>query len=559
MASGSITGTRITAVLGITILVWILAGFILYPALTSLEVSLTDQGVFSLKWFREFFGSPSGMEVLENSVVLGLLTVVCCGIVGTGLAFFVNFFRFPFRGVVDKLLLLPMMMPGIIIVFAFVQLYGESGMVTKGIEMLLGLSSAPYEFSGLSGILFVHAYTQYVYFYLTVSLAIKQLDWGVVESARCLGASKTRVFFTVIVPLIAPALITSSAVTFMTGIGSFTAPSILGGGYKVLTTRILLAKANNYMGLAAVQVVILTLVSMLFFFLLRLYERRSINASAVRGVPMQPVCIANPFYRGAVLLLTGTTVFFILLPFAAIIMLSFVDSGSWMVSIFPERFTLDNFAAVFSRRRVYEPFVNSIVMSLVASGLCLGVALPSSWLMEKTRLRFRWLLDIMVMLPLAMPGAAISINLINAASRPSILTFNTVLVGTYFLLPIGYFIRSLPVAAKTLQISIQDLNDCIIDASRSLGATGSVTFRKVVIPILYPGLLAAFMLVFVRSIGEYAVSAFLYTVGNKPVSIAMVNAVFEYDIGLAMAYGTLLIALTVLLSLLIGRFRKPLC
>ncbi|WP_320172497.1 iron ABC transporter permease [Maridesulfovibrio sp.] len=541
---------------GLAVLGWVLVGTILYPALSSLAVSLTRQGVFSTGWYREFLFSSSGMEVLGNSILLGLLTVLCCGLVGTALAFFVNFFRFPGRSVVDKLLLLPIMMPGIIIVFAFMQLYGESGLVTKSIEILFGLKSTPYEFNGLSGILFVHTYTQYVYFYLAVSISLKQMDWAVIESARSLGASRRRVFFSIIVPLIAPALITSSAVTFMTGIGSFTAPSIIGGSFKVLTTRILLSKANNYMELAAAQAMILTAVSLLFFIFFRWYERRKITNPTARSVPLRPVFIRSHFARTLVLALTWLTVILILLPFVVIIIFSFVDSGSLMVSIFPDRFTMDNYAAVFSRRRVLEPFVNSMTMSLAAAGVCACVALPSAWLLEKSRFRFRWALDILVMLPWAMPATAIAVNIINAAARPGVFTFNTVLVGTYVLLPVGYFVRSLPIAVKTVQLAFQDLNDSFLEASRSLGMSGVTTFRRVVLPLLYPGILAGFILVFVHSIGEYTVSAFLYTVGNKPVSIAMVNAVFEYDTGLAMAYGTLLILLTVILSMAIGRFRR---
>ena len=87
------------------------------------------------------------------------------------------------------------MMPGIIIVFAFVQLYGESGLVTKTLESVLNLKEAPYTFTGLPGILFIHALTQYVYYYITVSLAIKQIDSSVIESARNLGASKLKVLY----------------------------------------------------------------------------------------------------------------------------------------------------------------------------------------------------------------------------------------------------------------------------------------------------------------------------------------------------------------------------
>ena len=538
------------------LLVWFLVGYILYPALTTLATSVTDESTFTLLRYLDFFNSAASLTVLKNSIVMGALTMVICGVVGTGLAFFINFFKFPYRNIVEKLLLLPVMMPGIIIVFAFVQLYGESGLVTKTLESVFDLEEVPYRFSGLPGILFIHACTQYVYYYLTVSLAIRQIDHSVIESARTLGASKLKVLTSVIRPWITPALITSAAVTFMTGIGSFTAPSIMGGGYKVLTTQILLAKANNYLGVAAVQVVVLTSISLALFIFFRRYEKRKLFSSSVKGAPFQPIPLDNPLLKWSIILITAVLAFFILLPFLTIILLSFVDSASWMVSIYPQKFCFDNYRDIFTRPRPFQPVFNSVVMSLAAAAVCLAVAVPSSYVIEKTRYKVRWFIDVLVMLPWAMPASAVAVNIITANARPNIFSFNAVLVGSYILLPLGYFVRSLPIVVQAAHISFQELNDTYLEASKSLGASSARTFRKVVLPILYPGLLAGFIFAFVRSIGEYNVSAFLYTASNKPISIAMVNAIFEYNIGLAMAYGSLLILLTAVLSLIIGRVRR---
>lgn len=538
------------------LLAWALVGYILYPALSTLLVSLDASGQISFSRYAEFFSSPSSLETLGNSVLLGALTVIICGLVGTGLAFLVHFFQCPQRRLLDKLLLLPVVMPGIIIVFAFVQLYGESGLVTKTVQTLLGLAEPPWDFSGLPGILLVHAYTQYVYFYITVSISVRQIDSCAVESARSLGASRLRVLRTIILPYLAPALLTSSAVTFMTGVGAFAAPSIIGGGYKVLTTQILLSKANNYMGMAATEVVVLTLVSLGLFIFFRRFERRRVFTGSVKGVPLEPVRVRGRALRAAMLLAVVLLVSMVLLPFAAIIVLSFVDSSSWMVSIYPQRFSLDNYIAIFTKPRTFRPFWNSTVMSLAAAGGCLLLAVPASWVVEKTRSRLRWAVEILAMLPWAMPASAVAVNIINATSTPSVFTFNQVLVGSFLLLPIGYLIKSLPIMVKTVQISFQGVHDGFIEASKSLGASGFRTMRKVTLPMLAPGMVAGFLLVFVRSLGEYTVSAFLYTASNKPISTAMVNAIFEYDIGLSMAYGALLILLTVLLSLSVGRLRK---
>ena len=136
------------------------------------------------------------------------------------------------------ILLTPMMIPGVIIVIAFIELYGESGILTNALRLLLRLDHPPFYLSGLPGILFVITYTQYVYFYLNVSVALKYVDRSAIDAAVSLGAGRFRIFRDAVLPVIRPALITSAMVTFVSGIGSFSAPNLIGGGYKVLSTQI---------------------------------------------------------------------------------------------------------------------------------------------------------------------------------------------------------------------------------------------------------------------------------------------------------------------------------
>ncbi len=538
---------------GVTFLLLFLFGYILFPALKTVETSILPDGVVSFIHYKNLFTVDVFRAPLINSILLGILSVVVCGFVGMLLAFLLHFFDFPFRNVLDKMLLLPMVMPGIIIVFAFVQLYGESGMVTKAIQFMWGLEHPPFRLSGLPGILFVHAYTQYVYFYLTVSIAIKHIDLSVIESARSLGASRSKVFFSIILPFLKPAIIAASAMTFISGAGSFTAPSIIGGSYKVLTTQILLSKANNYMDIAATQVSVLTCISLIFFAIFRIYETKKQFISSVKGVPFQPVKLTNPILR--CLLLTGALCIIstLILPIFTIILVSFVPSSSWMIHYFPGEFTLQNYAEIFSSSRKMQPFVNSIIMAFAAAAFSLLIAIPSSALIVKGQHRVKWLIEFLVMLPWAIPASAIAINSINAFNEPSIFSFNTVLVGTSVLLPLGYLVRSLPIMVKTINVSFQNMNDMYLEASKSLGATSLQTYRNIALPILLPGIIAGFLLVFIRSIGEYTVSVFLYNASNKPMSIAMMNGVFEYNIGLAMAYGSLLILLTFFLSFVLSK------
>ncbi|WP_051309651.1 ABC transporter permease [Desulfogranum japonicum] len=548
-----VSGIRVFQYSGVCLLLLFLFGYILFPTLKTVETSVYVDGAFSLVHYLELFTVPAYRVPLYNSILLGILTVVVCGCIGVALAFVIHYFDFPCRGLMDKLLLLPMVMPGIVIVLAFVQLYGESGMITKTLQLLFHLESPPFHLSGLPGILIVHAYTQYVYFYITVSIAIRHIDFSIIESARNLGASRRKVFVSIILPFLRPALLAASAMTFISGAGSFTAPSIIGGGFKVLTTQILLSKTNNYMDIAATQVTVLTLVCILFFIIFRIYEAKSTFTSSVRGGGFQPITIRSQTVRWMLMSCAGLLVISIFLPVASIVLVSFVPSSSWMINYFPQDWTFDNYIAIGTSARKMQPFVNSSVMALSAAMAGLIVALPASFIIEKTASRFRWVVEFLVMLPWAIPCSAIAINMINAFNTPSLFSGYTVLVGSTILLPLAYCIRSLPILVKTVNVSLQNLNHVYLEASKSLGATTVQTFRRIAFPIVFPGILAGFLLVCLRSIGEYTVSVFLYTAANKPMSIAMVNGVFEYNLGLAMAYGTLLILLSFVVSLVSTR------
>jgi iron(III) transport system permease protein len=511
------------------------------------------EDVFTLNNYITFFKTSAYCKALINSVILGLLTVLVCGVIGTFLAFMVHFFQHPLSQIVDKLLLLPVVLPGLIIVFSFVQLYGESGLVTKTLQTLTGIEDLDFHLTGLTGILFVHAYTQYVYFYMNVSIAIKHIDRSVIEAARNLGASKLKIFITIIIPFIKPALIASGIITFMTGVGSFSAPSIIGGRYKVMTTQILLSKANNYMEIAATEVMLLMAVSLIYLFIFRFYENKSTFSTSVKGVAFKPVKIKNRFTKGVLIGFSVILAVLILLPVVTIIVLSFVKPGTWMIDIYPREFSIDNYIKIFTKTRSLAPFINSSLMAMITVGLCMLVAIPAAYMVVKTKIKLKIVIEALVMLPWAIPASAIAINMINAFNHPTIFTGNRILVGEYILLPLAYCVCLIPLMFRTVSISFQNLNDTYLEASKSLRANSFQTFRRIVIPMITPGIMGGSLLILIRSLGEYTISAFMYTVSNKPISIAMVNSIFEYEIGLAMAYGALVILLALMIGLFINR------
>lgn len=535
---------------------WFLIGFIVLPMINTISQSFETDTGFAFKNYVEYFKNPNNLQVIKQTFLMGFWTVILCGLIGTGLALYMTFVKVKHKSLIHILLLSPMMVPGVIIVIAFIQLYGESGIITKGIEYLLRIPSGTYTLSGLGGILFIHGCTQYVYFYLNSFVALKYVDYSTIEAARGMGASTYKILFTIIIPAIAPALLSSAVVTFISGLGSFSAPNLIGGGYKVLSTQIVRAKANNYMNIASLQVVILLLMGLSIMLLLQHYERKYSFEANMRNTPIRAMDIKNPIVKWILRVLMGLMVLLIVLPLLGMIILSFAEKGSMMVEIFPKTFTLDNYKKIFSNTRVFKPFINSITMSLIAVSALMVFTLPLSYFMAKKKTKINSMLGFLAMLPWAMPMSTIAINLINAFNVKNVFAFNKALIGTYWILPIAFIIISLPPMIRTNTLAMESFNINLEHASRGLGAGPIKTFLRITAPAVMPAIISSGALVFIRSIGEYTVSALLYGIHNRPISIAMVTAMQEYEIELSMAYGSLTILICFMAMFLVMNLYK---
>ena len=140
-----------------------------------------------------------------------------------------------------------------------------------------------------------------------------------------------------------------------------------------------------------------------------------------------------------------------------------------------------------------------------------------------------------------MPASVIAINLINAFNQKSIFAFGNSLIGGFYIVPIAYTITAVPLLLSSNEVAIQGLNQNMEEASKSLGANMAYTFMHVIIPNIAPGIMAGGVLVFIRTIGEYTMSALLYGVHNRPISISMVTNMQEYKVGISLAYGVIVI------------------
>ena len=184
------------------------------------------------------------------------------------------------------------------------------------------------------------------------------------------------------------------------------------------------------------------------------------------------------------------------------------------------------------------------------------LTVPVSYLCWKRKdLPAGWARAVM-MLPWCLPGSVIGINLINAFNKKSVFAFGQSLIGGYWILPIAYVILSLPLLLSYNDTAMESFNPALDQASHSLGAPSLTTMLRLILPGIAPGIAAGGILAFIRTVGEYTVSALLYGVYNRPISISMVLNIHDFNIGISMSYGVLVIAICFIALLLLLKLDK---
>jgi iron(III) transport system permease protein len=217
--------------------------------------------------------------------------------------------------------------------------------------------------------------------------------------------------------------------------------------------------------------------------------------------------------------------------------------------VIPPEYTLENYRRLFSESQLWRPIVNSISMSVIATAANVVVCFVAAYLIVLRRFSARRLLEILVALPWAIPATAIALGLAATFNRNELITARFLIVGTFWILPLAYFIRNIPLVATAVEGSLRQMDSSLEDAARGLGASWWLTMRRVVLPAARPGLVAGALLAAVTAIGEFVASVVLFTHSNRPISIEILAQLRNLAFGTAAAYSVLLIALVLLMTL----------
>ena len=344
-------------------------------------------------------------------------SVLTTGVLGTALAVLLSRFDFPGRRVLRLFALLPMALPPLIGAVSFYFLYAESGIVPRFLARYSGADAAAVSANGVWGVLLVHTMTMYPYFYLAVSSALAGSDASMEEAALNLGASRFRMWRTVLLPMLTPALVSGTLLTFMVSMASFTAPQFYN--VQTLTMQIVASRTSGAYDVAAAQAMVLSVVSIFFLLAMRWYEDRRLHRGSSKGTPQAVKVLHGVLPRTSCrrrIVAAGPV------PDGAAGRSPWCPSPSTAPG--PPRSCRrntpsDNFTRIFTDPVTLRPILVSAQMSFVAMIGCILVGVLAAWVVTRWKGPGKALLDVMVMLPWALPGTVIGVNIVTAFDSPT--------------------------------------------------------------------------------------------------------------------------------------------
>jgi len=538
----------------------LLAWLVLYPVAIVVADSVRGDAVAT------FVSRPGEWGALWASLWISLASVALAAAIGVPLAFLFEWLEFPGRKALGSLIALPAVLPPFVGVLAFLFLYGESGFVARAVQAVFGLRGPPWRLQGAGAILLVHAYSMYVYFYLLTRAGLAKLDASMLEAAHALGAGRWETLRRVTLPLLRPSLAGAALLVFMTALGSFSAPYVFGGGFRVMTTQIVATKLNGELPLAMVETVALALVAALGLALLRRTEGDEILAALGKGAAPP----RRPIRRAPIRALAATAgwlfTLLLLLPHLTLALVSLVPYSSWTTEALPPVLSFVNYQRLFGEPERLRPLVNSLWMAAASTLGAVALALAAGALARGQRApraprapralralrapsprdRRRGPIETLIALPWALPGTVFAIALTTTFSVHAPLALRWVLVGTVFLLPLAYLVRNLPITGRAVLAGYRQLDPALAEAAASLGAGRWTTFRRVTLPLLRPALAAGGSLAFVAALGDFVTSIVLYTYDNRPISIEIMSSLRLNELGVAAAFGVILMLVSAL-------------
>jgi iron(III) transport system permease protein len=498
------------------------------------------------------------IRVLWNTLLIAVMATVMAIVIGFALAWILTRTNVPGRAQLERLMELPYYMTPLVGALAWAVIAGPKSGFVNQLWKRAGGGGDLVDIYTHFGIAWVMALFEGTVAFVMISAAMKSMDPALEESARVMGASKLRTTLTVTLPMVMPGVLGATLFVFAEMLGSFAAALVIGipGRIYVITTAIwdsTLAYPPDYGRASAMGLALFVVM----FGMLTFYRRMISGGSfaTITGKAFRPRAMDMGRLAWVLFGVCCLYVFLaVVLPIAALLFTSLQRFATVVLS--QAQFTLANYQTALSLGPVRTALVNSLMLGFGVASVGVLVMALLVWIIYRSQLTGRGAIEYLVMFPQAVPRLVFGLALLWAW-----LNIPVPIYGTLWLLALAYFTVMLPLGVRTLAGVVLQIDKSLEECARVCGAGWVYQMRTVTLPLLKPGVIAAWLLIFMACVRELGASVFLMGPNAKVIAPSIVNAFATSGTELTAAMAliqtfTVIVALAILFRLTRGATKE---
>lgn len=541
-------------ILAVSILILVVV--VAIPVLLIFWTSFVVDGSFNARDIMDILSQRDTFEALKNSLIIAFGTTILSTIVGVFFAWLVSRTDLPFKGTMKLLFLVPFMLPSFIGALAWKMLLSpRSGYINRILMDLFDLSDPLFNVYGFGGIIAVETMYLFPFVFIQVCGALERMDPTLEESARISGAGLFTITRKITIPLIMPSILAGALLIALYSLAHFGVPAILGTevGIYNIPTKIyekIHQSAGSFKAIRAGTVLASILViSAGIILYLQSLVLKSGRFQIIAGKSVRPMVLK---LRGLRIPLLIVCILYLLITVVMPTVTIFLVGGlkTYGLAIVPDNMTLENFKYIlFKWKLTRDAIWNSTYLSLSAAFVTMLAGVMISYVIVKMKVRGKWLLEFLGVLPFSLPGTVIALGVILMWSGK----FGVNIYNTAWIIFVAYIARYMAFSLKSNSAALEQVHDSLVEASRACGATQWQAMRDVVIPLVRPGMVAAFFLIFLPALRELTTSVLLYGPTTRTIGVAIYTLNEDGETVYAAALSAIALVIIIVGQLLIKR------
>lgn len=517
------------------ILLILFAIFLLYPLFNLLKESVYTNGKISFEGFKTFFGEYYYWSSIINSVKIAVCVTIVSLLLGIPFSYFYSFFNLKGKKALFILCLLCTMSAPFIGAYAWILLFGNSGLFTNILKSF-GIKSVTIY--GFWGIVFVQSLKLFPLVVIYMNGAFKDIDNSLLEASESLGCKGLNRFFNIIMSLTMPTILAAALLVFMRSFADFGTPILIGRGYTtfpvLIYTQYLGENGSNYHFAASISVIAILVTAIIF-----IIQKIITNKFKFTINSLHPIEVKNAKKLSSAIMhifcyvLVGISI----LPQLYIVNMSF---RNYRNSILRPGYSLVNYEKALEKA-LFTSIGNTLIISIATLTIIIIVAVLIAYLVVRRNNFLNNAIDTISMLPYIMPGAVIGISLIVSFSK-----YPFILTGTLFIMIIALAIRRMPFTSRSATATMMQIPESMEEAAISLGASKSKTFINITIPMMTNGIISGAVLSWVSIITEMSSGVILYNNRTITLTISTYSAITGGIYGVAAVFATITTIFTII-------------